>query len=175
MAHYNLGTHFYSAQLNLEAAASFERASQISAVSESVPRLYTGDALVRAGQARLEAGQPTEALADFERSIPFYESSIEADGVTANVASARIASAHRDRGRALVRLGDNPAALVALRTAVTTWDRGLTQTELSPTRVGSVRQSVGEVYLLLAEVFHLLQQPDSAGYYRARAATLSSP
>jgi tetratricopeptide (TPR) repeat protein len=175
MAHYSLGTHLYNARLFPDAANAFERSSEISAANESVPRLYAGDALVRAGQARLEAGQPVEALEDFERSIPFYESSMEAGDAPATTTSARIAAAQRDRGRALTQLGNHGAALVALRTAFTTWSQELSQPQITPGRARSVSQSMVEVSTLLAEVFYHLQQPDSASHYRARAASLSSP
>jgi serine/threonine protein kinase/tetratricopeptide (TPR) repeat protein len=189
LGHYYLGVHLQSAGYSAAAAASFERSAEVSAVlvqamdsaraaGDSVTtdpqgqRLYAGDAFLSAGQALLAAGQPAEGLANLERSLPFYEANARAPGPMGVMAAARIADAQRQRGRALTQLGEPGSAVTPFRAALSTWNAELSRPQTSATRARTVRQSAAEVSLLLADVFDLLQQPDSAAQYRARAAQL---
>jgi tetratricopeptide (TPR) repeat protein len=189
LGHYYLGVHLQSAGYFAAAGASFERSAEVSsalvqasdsarAAGDSLTtdpqgqRLYVGDAFVRAGQAQLAAGQPAAALTNIERSLPFYEANARTPGPMAAMAVARIAEAQRHRGRALTQLGEPRSAVTPFRWALSTWTEELGRPQTSPARARSVRQSAAEVSLLLADVFEILQQPDSAQHYRARAAQL---
>jgi serine/threonine-protein kinase len=175
LAHYYLGRYLDIAKRYADAAASYERYAELSAANLDSRSSYTGLALWRAGQARLEASQPSQAIPDLERSIRWYQAAIETGEVSESAASDDLGRAHTYRGKAFAQLGNRRAAVDDYRSALRILGRELERPQLTPTRVSEVRQLAFDASTLLAEVFDLLQQRDSASFYRARAATLSSP
>jgi serine/threonine-protein kinase len=114
------------------------------------------------------AGRHADAADSYERSSQIYVAILDHRSPYTGPALMRA-------GRARLHASQPALALPSLRSALQLWNREIGQPQIAPDRLTSLRQSVAETSTLLAEVFDLLQQPDSASFYRARARAHSSP
>jgi serine/threonine-protein kinase len=148
-------------QTSRDALRVMERTYGESHPDVALAQYYLGAYLARAGHH-----------AD---AATFYERSANLSGGNAPDVGPYTGPALIRAGRARMQASQPAQALIDARSALEIWTRELGQAGLSPARASSVRRSLAETSTLLAEAFDLLQQPDSARHYRARAASFATP